>query len=243
VSRALAPLTPAVEAARDRAALAAAELVRDGMIVGLGTGDTSRRFIGCLGQRVKAERLAITCVASSEWAAKKGGEVGLAIRKLDDLARLDLAVDGADEVDPRLDLIKGAGGAHTREKIVASAAERFVIVVDESKLVDVLGESYAVPVEVVPEAAKVVTRRLAELGADPVLRPSPGGSGPWVTDLGNRIVDARFPRIPDPRTLAASLDGIPGVIEHGLFVGMAHVVLVGEVETQVVRRMTRNAAS
>ncbi len=243
MSRARAPLTPAVEAARDRAALAAANLVEDGMIVGLGTGDTSRRFIGCLGQRVKADRLKITCVASSEWATKKGGEAGLTIKKLDDLARVDIAVDGADEVDPRLDLIKGAGGAHTREKIVASAADRFVIVVDESKLVDVLGESYAVPVEVVAEAIHVVERRLEALGADPVPRPSPGGPGLWVTDLGNRIIDARFLRIPDPRETASALDSIPGVIEHGLFVGMAHLVLVGEVETQMVRRMTRPAAS
>jgi ribose 5-phosphate isomerase A len=243
VSRATAPLTPAVEAARDRAALAAAELVETGMIVGLGTGDTSRRFIGCLGQRVKAEGLRVTCVASSDWAAKKGAENGLPIRRLDDLSSIDLAVDGADEVDPRLDLIKGAGGAHTREKIVASAARRFVIVVDESKLVDALGESYAVPVEVVPEALKLVQKKLTALGADPVARPSPGGPGLWVTDLGNRILDARFPRIPDPKALASAIDAIPGVIEHGLFVGMADLVLVGEVETQVVRRMTRNAAS
>ena len=242
MSRATAPLTPAVEAARDRAALAAAQLVETGMIVGLGTGDTSRRFIGCLGQRVKADGLRITCVASSDWAAKRGGEAGLAIRKLDELASVDIAVDGADEVDPRLDLIKGAGGAHTREKIVASAAAKFVIVVDESKLVDVLGESYAVPVEVVPEALKVVQKKLSALGADPVPRPSPGAAGLWATDLGNRILDARFPRIPDPAGLAAALDAIPGVIEHGLFVGMANLVLVGEVETQVVRRMTRNAA-
>jgi ribose 5-phosphate isomerase A len=242
VSRATAPLTPAVEAARDRAALAAAALVKPDMVVGLGTGDTSRRFIGCLGQRVKAEALRVTCVASSEWAAKKGAEAGLVLRPLDDFAAIDLAVDGADEVNPRLDLIKGAGGAHTREKIVASAAERFVIVVDETKLVDVLGESYAVPVEVVPEALRLVQKKIARLGGDPVPRPSPGGSGLWVTDLGNRILDARFPRIPDPSALAAALDSIPGLIEHGLFVGMVHLVLVGEVETQVVRRMTRNAA-
>jgi ribose 5-phosphate isomerase A len=237
VTGAIAKPTPEVDAARDRVAAAAAALVETKTTVGVGTGDTARRFTEALARRVKDEGLQIRCVPTSEAAAALCRSLGLALRPLADVERLALAVDGADEVDPRLELIKGGGGAHTREKIVAASADRFVVVVDETKLVDVLGAESPVPIEVVPEAIRLVHRRLADLGAQAEPRLSASEEGPWVTDLGNRILDARFPGIPDPRALAAALDGIPGVIEHGLFVGMTHLVLVGELESQVVRRL------
>jgi ribose 5-phosphate isomerase A len=231
-----------MEAARDRAADAAVALVEDGMVVGLGTGDTSRRFIERLAKRVKAERLKIQCVVTSESAASRAREGGLRIRGLAEVARVDLAVDGADEVAPSLDLIKGAGGAHTREKIVAASAERFVVLVDASKLVHVLGEAFPVPVEVIPEAVPLVTRRLEALGAIPIARKALSGPGLWITELGNTILDARFARIEKPSVLAARMDGIPGVVEHGLFVGLASLVLVGDLQTESVRRLVPRSA-
>jgi ribose 5-phosphate isomerase A len=225
-----APPRPDVEAARDRAAEAAALLVEAGMAVGLGTGDTARRFIEQLARRARAETLGLTCVATSEASAACARAGGLSVRSLLEAPRLDLAVDGADEVAPSLDLLKGGGGAHTKEKIVAASAARFVVLVDETKLVHRLGEGFPVPLEVLDEAIPLVERRLAELGAEVSRRPG-------ATELGNRIVDAKFPRIEDPAALAARLDAIPGVLEHGLFVGMATLVLVGDLATPTVRRL------
>lgn len=231
---------PELEAARDRAAEAALALVEDGMVVGLGTGDTARRFIEQLGRRAREEALALTCVVTSGQAASHAQGAGLDVRPLVEAPIVDLTVDGADEVAPSLDLIKGGGGAHTREKIVAASSARFVVLVDETKLVHRLGETFPVPLEVVAEALPLVERRLARLGADVTLRMAGGDA--CVTELGNRILDARFPKIEDPAALAAQLDGIPGVLEHGLFVGMATLVLVGDLATRTVRRLVPSGA-
>jgi ribose 5-phosphate isomerase A len=232
-----APPRPDVDAARDRAAETAVALVERGMTVGLGTGDTARRFIEQLGRRAKAETLGLTCVATSEAAAGYARKAGLVVKTLLDQPLLDLAVDGADEVAPSLDVLKGGGGAHTREKIVAASAARFVVLVDETKLVHRLGESFPVPLEVLHEAVPLVTRRALELGATAVM-PRKG----FVTELGNPILDARFSRIEDPAALSARLDAIPGMLEHGLFVGMATLVLVGDLATPTVRRLVPERA-
>jgi ribose 5-phosphate isomerase A len=220
-----------VDAARDRVAEAGAALVEDGMIVGLGTGDTSRRFIEKLAARARAEGLKLTCVVTSGAAAGIARAGGLPVRTLLEAPKLDLAVDGADEVAPSLDLMKGGGGAHTKEKIVAASAARFVALVDETKLVRRLGDTFPVPVEVLEDALPLVRARLEALGATVVQRPG------FVTELGNRILDARFAPIDDPGALAARLDAIPGALEHGLFVGMAHLVLVGDLASATVRRL------
>jgi ribose 5-phosphate isomerase A len=241
----LSPSAPArprkeVEAARDRVAEAAVALVEDGMVVGLGTGDTARRFIEQLARRVKDESLRITCVVTSGAAAGHARAGGLTVQTLIEAPLVDLAVDGADEVSPALDLIKGGGGAHTREKLVAASAVRFIVLVDETKLVHRLGEGFPVPLEVLAEAVPLVERRVAGLGANTSLRAR--GDAPFVTELGNRILDAHFGVIADPAALAAQLDGIPGVLEHGLFIGMASMVLVGDLATKTVRRLVPSGA-
>jgi len=229
-----------VAAARDRVAEAALKLVEPGMVVGLGTGDTARRFVERLGVRAREERLGLTCVATSAQTEAVARAAGLIIKSLLEAPQLDLAVDGADEVAPSLDLIKGGGGAHTREKLVALSAARFVVTVDATKLVQALGDTFPVPLEVVAEAVPLVTRALEAMGATPRERAAKEG-GPWVTDLGNRIVDANFGRISDPRKLADQLDAIPGVVEHGLFIGMTSLVLVGDLATETVRRLVPRA--
>ena len=228
--------------ARDRVARVAVELVADGMAIGLGTGDTSRRFVTALGARVREEPgLRVTCAATSDATAAHARQSGLVVRPLPDFERLDLAFDGADEVDPQLDLIKGGGGAQTRERLVATAAASFVVLVDEEKLVPVLGVRFPVAVEVLPEALRLVARRLEALGASVARRMSGPGAeeAPFVTDFGFPILDARFPRIDDPAALSAALDAIPGVVGHGLFAGLASLVLVGELGTTEVRRLPR----
>lgn len=243
LSRATTPApSPEAAAARDRVAEAALTLVEPGMVVGLGTGDTARRFVESLAARARKEQLGLRCVVTSRETELLALRVGLPVCPLVAAPRVDLAVDGADEVAPTLDLIKGGGGAHTREKIVAASAVRFVVLVDETKLVHRLGETAPVPLEVIGEAVPLVTRALEALGAVPTLRAAREGKGPWITELGNRIVDARFARIEDPAALSTSLDGIPGVLEHGLFVGMATLVLVGDLASETVRRLVPGRA-
>lgn len=224
--------------ARRKVGLAAAALVESGMVVGLGTGSTAAFAIAELGRRKREEGLAIVGVPTSWSAAELARQAGLEVRTLNDVDRVDLALDGADEVSPQLALIKGGGAAHTQEKIVATAASRFVVLVDDGKLVDVLGVKWAVPLEVLPIALRAVERTLAALGAVPQLRKGGGKDGPVITDHGNLVVDAKFPSIPDPVALARTLDGIPGLLEHGLFVDLADLVLVGSRADGSVRRMT-----
>ncbi|WP_122088780.1 ribose-5-phosphate isomerase RpiA [Halalkalicoccus subterraneus] len=205
-----------------RAGERAAELVADGTVVGLGTGSTTAHAIRALGERV-GDGLDIRGIATSYQSADLAREVGVPLTTLDDAAP-DLAIDGADRV-AGFDLIKGGGAAHAREKLVASAADRFVVVVDPSKECDSLDGS--VPVEVLPSARTPVSRTIEALGGDPTLRAAERKDGPVVTDNGNLVLDCGFDRIEEPGGLADELSGVPGIVEHGLFVGLADAVIVG----------------
>ena len=229
------------QAKRLAASRAVDELVEDGMVLGLGSGSTVAHAVERLSERVRAEGLEVLCVPTSYQIAFLAIEHGLMLTSLDEHPEPDLAIDGADRVDKRLDLIKGGGAALTREKIVDSAAKRLAIVVDESKLVDRLGEDgFPVPLEVIPMAVKPVLRRLEALGAREarVRESGPGKVGPVVTDNGNLIIDAYFGPIEEPGRLDVALKTIPGVVETGLFVGMADLVYVGTStgEVRVLKR-------
>jgi ribose 5-phosphate isomerase A len=202
----------------------AVEFVEDGMAVGLGTGSTATLFIRELGKRVQ-QGLKLRCVASSDASHQLGLSLGMDVTTLDELPELDVYIDGADEVGPELALIKGGGGALLREKIVASAAKRFIVVVDSTKVVEHLGK-FSLPVEVVKMALPVVEPKLAGLGLHPKLRRAKSGGGPYLTDEGNFILDCACGEIDDPEVLAAEIRGIVGVVEHGLFLGMASLALV-----------------
>lgn len=208
------------------------------MRVGLGTGSTAACAIEVLGCRIREEGLRFTGTPTSFFSEHLARKHGIPLLTLDDLDRLDLVLDGADEVDPRLNLIKGRGGAMTREKVVAAMADRFVVLADASKLVDRLGTRVALPVEVLPMAVAPVRRRLEALGARPELRVGSGKDGPVVTDQGFWILDAHFDGIEAPEALDRALCDIPGVLNHGLFLGMATDVLVGESDGSV-RHMER----
>ncbi|MEE8198885.1 MAG: ribose-5-phosphate isomerase RpiA [Thermoplasmata archaeon] len=207
-----------------RAAEAAVDRVEDGMVLGLGTGSTVRYAIERLGRRV-AEGWELAGVPTSRATAELARELQIPLTTLDEHPSLDLTIDGADEVDPRLDLIKGLGGALLREKIVAAASEAFLVVVDEGKVVEGLGERAPLPVEVLPFGARRTRSRLEALGCEPTLRRA--GEAPFRTDNGNYMIHCRFEGIADPRELAGRLKEIPGVIEHGLFLEMADAVFVG----------------
>jgi ribose 5-phosphate isomerase A len=202
----------------------ATEFVRDGMVVGLGTGTTATMFIRELAER----KLKIRCVSSSKASHSLAKSLGMRVHTLRALPELDLYIDGADEVCHRhgsLDLIKGGGGALLREKIVASAAREFIVVADSTKVVEVLGK-FPLPVEVIKMALPLVEPRLKELRLNPKLRQKKDGSGVFLTDEGNYILDCAAGRIEEPKSLAAELKNIVGVVEHGLFLGMASRALV-----------------
>jgi len=203
----------------------AVEFVKDGMVVGLGTGTTATLFI----RELAARGLKIRCVASSDASHELAKSLGMDVATLTELPELDVYIDGADEIArvPGLGfgLIKGGGGALLREKIVASAAKSFIVVADSTKLVEVLGK-FPLPVEVVKMALPVVQPRLAALGLNPKLRQAKSGSGPFLTDEGNYILDCACGRIEDPVRTAAAIRAIVGVVEHGLFLGMATLALV-----------------
>ena len=205
-------------------AIAAAEYVRGGMALGLGSGSTVYFFLEELGRRVTAG-LDVVGIPTSERTAALARDFGIPLATFDQRQELDLAVDGADEVDPALNLIKGHGGALLREKIIAMAARRLVIVVDSSKLSQALGTSMTLPVEVVPFAGPLAQQRLAALGARPDLRIDEGGK-PYLTDNGNWILDCAFAPMADPARLEAEINRVPGVMENGLFIGLASEVLV-----------------
>jgi len=208
---------------KEAAARASLQFVKDGQVVGLGTGSTASHFIKLLGEQVK-NGLRIRGIPTSVKSRELAGSLGIPLTTLDECQEIAVTVDGADEVDPRLRLIKGGGGALLREKIVASATKQLVIVADGSKQVPVLGK-FPLPVEVIRFAQALVTKRIAALGADVQLRVGTGGK-PFVTDENNHILDCRFGEIPDADRLARELSDMPGVVEHGLFIGMASVVLL-----------------
>jgi ribose 5-phosphate isomerase A len=217
----------------------ALEFVQDGQALGLGSGKASTAFIRALGRRVQAG-LRVRGVPTSESTAALARELGIPLVTLDEVFPLDLAVDGADEVDPRLDLIKGLGGALVREKVVAAAARRLVILVGPEKVAEktvaVLGGRGTLPVEVLPFALGLCTRRLLDLGLPSVLRPDPQTGRPFRTDNGNHILDCRTGPLSDPAGLEARLLAVPGVVGTGLFLGMADTVLIQRGDTVEVRR-------
>jgi ribose 5-phosphate isomerase A len=209
--------------AKRMAARRALEYVEDGMLLGLGSGTTSTKFIEELGERVK-QGLRVRGIATSVRSQQLAESLSIPMITFEDSAVLDLAVDGADEVGPGLALIKGGGGALLREKIVASAAKKFIVIADSSKLVPHLGR-FPLPVEVIKMALPIVKRRLEALGVNPKLRHRPDGS-PFITDEGNYILDCACGEIVDPAKTAAEIRGIAGVVEHGLFLGMASMALI-----------------
>ena len=210
---------------RDRAAEAAVTHVQDGMIVGLGSGDTASRAIRLLQGR------AIVGVATSEKSAALARSLGIAVRAPDEVAAIDLTIDGADEIDPELRLIKGGGAAHTREKLVARASRELIIVADEGKRVARLGEHMRLPVEILPFGARWTLARLGALALDPIVRAG------VTTDNGNVIADCALGAVDDLRALAAAIKALPGVVEHGLFLDEATLAYVGGADG--VDRMAR----
>lgn len=219
---------------------AAADLVQSGSIVGLGTGSTTAYAIEYLGKRLQSGDLKdIKGIPTSFQATVLAKEYGIPLTTLDEVDRIDIAIDGADEVDPQKNLIKGGGAAHTREKIVDALADQFVVVVDASKLVDKLGSTFLLPVEVLPMAMTPVMRAIEKLGGKPELRMGVKKAGPVVTDEGNFVVDVKFDSIDNPAELEKTLNNIPGVLENGLFVGVTDLVLIGEIQdgTPVIRQM------
>ena len=209
---------------KELAGRAAAKLVHDGDVVGLGTGSTAYFAVIALGERVKAGLKMVgipTSVATADLAKK----VGVPLTTLDDHPAIDITIDGADEIDPHLNLIKGGGGALLREKIIASASKKMVVISDSSKLVPTLGK-FPLPVEIIAFARAVVENKIKSLGATVKLRTRPDGAT-YLTDNGNPILDCTFGKIADPPALARILSDTPGVVEHGLFIGLASVALVG----------------
>jgi ribose 5-phosphate isomerase A len=223
-----------------QAAAHALTQVRDGMKLGLGTGSTAKHFVGLLGEKVRAG-LNVVGVPTSEATRIQAGQCGIPLTTLDEIDRLDLTVDGADEIDPAFNLIKGGGGALLREKIVAAASDRMIVIADDSKAVDVLGR-FPLPVEVIPFGLAATRRAIAGAFAETgnsgqmVLRKA-GDGHVFVTDGGHCIVDAHLGRITGAPRLAGLLTAIPGVVEHGLFIGLASLaILAGAQGIRVIER-------
>jgi len=204
----------------------AASLVKDGMVVGLGTGSTADFFIKELANRRKKERLQITTVASSVVSMIKAQELGLPLMAIEHLTRLDLYVDGADEVAPDNTLLKGQGADLVREKLLARASDQFIVLVDQSKMVDRIGARFAIPVEVMPIAWQLVKQQLEGLGGKGELRQNNNGNGLAVSSYGSLILDVVFGSDQDSAEIDAILNEMPGVVEHGIFLGLAGSVLL-----------------
>jgi ribose 5-phosphate isomerase A len=221
-----------VSRAKQAAGEYAARLVEPGWTVGLGTGSTAAFLVKALGRRVREEGLDFRGIPTSTATRELALSEGLTLVSLDEVATVDLTIDGADEIDPALALIKGGGGALLWEKIVASASRELVVIADAAKLVRVLGH-FPLPIEVVPTGWTHVRERVRALGAEVMLRKRADES-PFVTDGGHYIIDAWFKRIAAPAALASELDRIVGVVEHGLFVGLAQRALIGQDDGAVV---------
>jgi len=214
---------------KQQAAERALAYVKDGMLLGLGTGSTAAKFVDLVGRRVK-KGLQVTCVPTSEATRLQAERLGIALTTLDDAPFLDLTVDGADELDSHLRLLKGGGGALLREKIVAMASDRMIVIADPSKRVDMLGK-FPLPVEAVRFGLAATRALVGAVAADAgcngeiALRLGKDGA-PFLTDSGNAILDCRFERIPNPEALDCALKGVPGVVENGLFLGIADVAII-----------------
>ncbi len=214
-----------IEREKEEAARRSLAFVRDGYVVGLGTGSTASYAISLLGERVR-DGLSILGIPTSVKSRELALRVGIPLTTFEESPLIDVTIDGADEVNPALHLVKGGGGALLREKIVASASRSVVIIADSGKRVEVLGK-FPLPVEIVPFAEPLLIRKIAALGATVLLRRDQSGS-PFVTDEGHHILDCSFGKISDPYGLAGELDRMPGVVEHGLFLDLAHIALIGK---------------
>ena len=212
-------------------AAAATEQIQSGMVVGLGSGSTAALMIQALGAKLKSGELTdVVGVTTSFQGEVLAAELGIPLKSLNAIERIDLAIDGADEVDPAFQLIKGGGACHVQEKLVAVRAERFVVVVDSTKLVDTLNLGFLLPVEVLPGAWRQVQDQLAMMAGTANLRMAVKKAGPVVTDQGNLVLDVKFAGgISEPASLEAAINNLPGVLENGLFVNITDQVLVGEI--------------
>jgi len=213
------------ESEKELVGRASARFVNEGNIVGLGTGSTAVYAVQAVADRVKAG-LKILCIPTSVRTKDQATSLGIPLTTLDEHQEIDVTIDGADEIDPKLCLIKGGGGALLREKIIASASRKMVVIADSTKLVPVLGK-FPLPVEVVGFAQAVVAKKIEAMGAEVSLRKDAAGKI-YITDEGHHILDCKFGQIPDPPSLARKLSDIPGVMEHGLFIGLASLVLIGK---------------
>jgi ribose 5-phosphate isomerase A len=223
-------MTPAsdLDSQKRQAALKAAEYVRDGMVIGLGTGTTAKHLIIALGERVRAG-LKVHAVPTSHDTAELARQSGIPLIESDHAWPIDLAIDGADQVDPRLNLVKGGGGALLKEKIVAAAAKRFIVMVDHTKLVPALGGSFPLPIEVVPFGWGSTARHIERAsGGKAVLRERNGRA--FQTEAGHVILDLHMPKIDDPAMLETDLNQIPGIVETGLFIGRTSILIVGQAD-------------
>jgi ribose 5-phosphate isomerase A len=228
--------------AKINAAAAALDYVKDGMIIGLGTGSTAAHFVRLLGERVR-QGLRVKGVPTSEATKALAEEVGVPLLSISQVTSIDIDVDGADEIDPRFRLIKGGGGALLREKIVATASGQMIVIADESKAVDTLG-AFPLPVEVTRFGFALTAKRVYDAlkktgceGNEVVLRTSGKGNDPVITDGGNYVLDAHAKRIPSPDSLGSALKQIPGVVEHGLFLGLARTVILGKAKGAEIREL------
>lgn len=218
-----------IEQAKKNAALEAVGHIRDGFVVGLGSGSTAAYAIEAIGERIKHERLRVKGVPTSYQAFMLAVKYGIPVTTLEEHTKLDVTIDGADQIDDELNLIKGMGGALLREKVVASASKMNIIIADQTKKVNVLGENHhPVPIEAIPFASSLVMSRVQEIGGKPWVRESAGKLGPVITDNGNVIIDVEFGLIPKPKELELELNAVPGLVENGLFVKIVDVVYVGK---------------
>ena len=224
------------EDAKRRAALEAVKHVKDGFTVGLGSGSTAAFAIREIGRRIREENIKVLGVSTSYQSYILAVECGIPLTNLGEHPQIDLDIDGADQIDRDLNLIKGGGGALLREKVVASAAKEVIIVADETKLSERLGENRTIPLEVLPFAVPVVMLKIKGIGGNPRLREKNTG-GPYITDNGNFILDVDFGPIDNPEELDKKLKSIPGIVETGLFIGMANIAYIGTPENiEIIRR-------
>ena len=221
---------------KEAVAQAAVEQIQDGMILGLGSGSTAALMIEALAIKIKSGEIKdVVGVTTSFQGEVLASELGIPLKSLSSVSEIDLAIDGADEVDPKFQLIKGGGACHVQEKLVAALAKKFIVVVDSTKLVEKLNLDFKLPVEVLPSAWKQVQKTLINLGGEGNLRMAQKKAGPIVTDQGNLILDLTFRNgIDQPELLESQINNIPGVLENGLFVNLTDEVLVGKVENDVV---------
>lgn len=214
----------------------AARLVKDGMVVGLGTGSTANFFIDALARRQTEENLKVTSVASSTISSQRAQSAGLAVKALEHIAQIDLYVDGADEITAELNVLKGRGSDLVKEKLLAKAAKEFIVVADKSKCVSRIGSQYPIPIEVIPFAWQMTQKSLIALGGKGTLRPNAANDGYWITSHGSYVLDMQFDETLAIDALNNMLNNTPGVVEHGIFLQLASRVLVannGQIETLV----------